>query len=457
LLVAGLWYMRRNLGFGPMVALLFFAGTLFPALGFFDLYPFRYSYVADHFQYLASLGPLTLAAGGIERGLAWAGKRNPLFRPICCAALLALLSVLTKTQSGQYASLETLWRATLARNPRCWMAHDNLGIVLVDQGELEPAIEQFRLALEINPGDADSHYNLGNALAQAGATVEAIQQFHQALEINPDFADARNNLALALAHLGKTDEAIAQYRSALKTKPNDVSLINNLADAFFKEGRLDEAVAQYREALSIAPDNADVNNNLGKALLLKGDLEGAMACLQKAGPMSPDPAQRWFNVGEDLLESGVWEQAIACYRKALSIQPRFADAQASLGLAFLQNGQTNQALAAWQQALVLEPGLVKVLNKMAWLLATAPDASIRNGARAVALAGQASKLTGGGAPVILRTLAAAYAEDGRYAEAAATGQKALTVAETQRNNELAAALQADLKLYQAGRPLRQTK
>jgi len=457
LLAAGLWLMRRRLGAGPLVALLFFAGTLFPALGFFDLYPFRYSFVADHFQYLASLGPLALAAAGMERGLAWVPRQNPLFKPLCCAGLVMILGALTWLQCGQYAGSETLWRTTLARNPGCWMARDNLGNVLAVRGEVGEAILQFRQALSINPADAEAHYDLGSALTRMGEAGEAVSQFRQALEINPGFADAGNNLGVALARLGNLDEAIAQYRKALKISPNAVNIINNLGNAFFQQGRLEEAVAQYRRALLIAPGNADVNNNLGKVLLLKGDLDAAMACLQKAVPMSPDPAQRWYNLGNDLLDSGNWEQAIACYRKTLSIQPRFADAQANLGLALFQKGQTNEAIACWQQALTLQPGLLKVQNRLAWLLATASDASLRDGAKAVALAGQANQLTGGGNPIILRTLAAAYAEAGRYDDAAATARKALNQAQAQKNDQLAAALQEEIKLYQSARPLRETK
>jgi tetratricopeptide (TPR) repeat protein len=457
LLAAGLWFMRRRLGAGPLVALLFFAGTLFPALGFFDLYPFRYSFVADHFQYLACLGPLALAGAGIERGLAWVANRTLLLKPVCGAGLLTILGALTWLQCGQYADSETLWRTTLARNPGCWMAHDNLGNVLAVNGENADAIAQFRQALAINPADAEAHYDLGSAFTRMGDTGDAIRHFRQALAINPGFADACNNLGVALARTGNLDEAVAQYRNALKITPNAVNIINNLGNAFFQQGHLEEALAQYRRALRIAPDNADVNNNLGKVLLLKGDLDAAMACLQKAAPMSPDPAQRWYDLGNDLLDSGNWDQAIACYRKSLSIRPRFAGAQANLGLAFLQTGQTNQAIASWQQALALQPGLLKVQNRLAWLLATASDASWRDGAKAVALAGQANQATGGGDPIILRTLAAAYAEAGRYDEAAATARKALAQAQAQKNDKLAAALQEEIKLYQSARPLRETK
>ncbi len=457
LLAAGLWRGRRRAGVGPLVALLFFAGTLFPALGFFDLYPFRYSFVADHFQYLACLGPLALAAAAIERVLRRVAHRTSILQPTCCAALLAVLGALTWLQCGQYAGLETLWRATLARNPGCWMAHDNLGNVLARQGNVPDAIAQFRQALALNPADAEAHYDLGSALTRRGDAGEAIRQYRQALALNPGWAEARNNLGVTLAHLGRTEEAIAQYRQALQTRPNDVSTINNLANALSQQGRLEEALAQYRRALRLAPDNADVNNNLGKALLRTGDLDAAMACLQKAAPLSPDPAQRWYNLGNDLLENENWDQAIACYGKALSLQPRLADAQANLGLAFLKNGQTNQAIASWQLALALQPGLLKVQNRLAWLLATASDASFRDGAKAVALAGQANQLTAGGDPILLRTLAAAYAEAGRYEDAVATARKALTQAQAQNNGKLAATLQEEIKLFQAARPLRETQ
>ncbi len=152
---------------GPLAGFLFFIGTLFPALGFFNVYPFIFSYVADHFQYLAS--SRNCRSHRLRTGDAAAGRMG-LGRPAmaaCAAVLLTLLGILTWRQSGTYADAETLYRATLARNPASWMAHTNLGVVLAETpSRLPEAIAEYRAALRLKPDDAQTHADLGNALAQ---------------------------------------------------------------------------------------------------------------------------------------------------------------------------------------------------------------------------------------------------------------------------------------------------
>jgi tetratricopeptide (TPR) repeat protein len=440
-----------------LFALGYFVVMLLPVLGFLNIYFMRYSLVADHWQYFSIPGPITLMAAVLTAAWKSWGRANPRLGIALGGALLLALGALTWKQAHIYSDNKKLWQDTLAKNPACMMAHYNLGLLLDQKGDVGEAIAHLRMALDLQPDFADGYNALANALIKQEEVAEAIVQYQKALDLQPDFAKARFNLGNALIKQGVLAQAIAQYRMALKLRPNDVNIQINLANALFTQGHLDEAVAQYRQALSIAPDNAHVNGNLGKLLLLKGDLDAAMACLQKAAPMSPDPVQRWYKLGNDFLETGDWEQAIACYRKTLSIQPGFADAQASLGMAQLRKGQTREAIDSWQQALAIKPDLPQVQNRLAWLLATDPDASLRNGAKAVALAQQANQLTGGENPIILCTLAAAYAETGRYDEATATARKALNQAEAQKNDGLADALKEEIKLFEAGLPMRETK
>ena len=378
LLAAGLWLWRRNLGTGPLVALLYFAGTLFPALGFFNVFPFRYSFVADHFQYLASLGPLALAGTGIARAWGWLAHRSALFKPISCALLLTTLAALTWVQCLQYADVETLWRITLANNPRCWLAHTDLGVILLDQGRIDDAARHLRIAVDIQPAFAESQFDLGCALIRQGAAAEAIAHYRKALDIHPEFAEAHNGLGGALIEQGNLMEAIAQFRLALAFKPN------------------------YFPA----------RENLGLALLRQGDFDKALACLEETTAPPAEPAQRWYRLANRLLEQRHFIEAIASYRRTLSISPRFADAWAYLGLACFQNGQTREAVDSWQKSLDINPAQPQVQNNIASVLATASDASLRNGSKAVLLAEQANQATGGADPRILCTLAAAYAEAG---------------------------------------------
>jgi Flp pilus assembly protein TadD len=183
-------------------------------------------------------------------------------------------------------------------------------------------------------------------------------------------------------------------------------------------------------------------------------LDDALACFGKTAVLSSEPEERWFEAGRDFLQHGQWEEAIVCFRQTLKIRPRFAGAPADLGLALFQKGLMKEARDAWQEALEIAPGQLQVQNNLAWLLATASDASLRNGMKAVALAEAANQLTGGANPEILNTLAAAYAEAGRYADATAIARRALALAVEQKNQALSATLPKEIKLYEAGAPVR---
>ena len=172
LVVAGLVAARGRLGRGPLVAVLFFGGTLFPALGFFDVYPMRFSFVADHFQYLASLGLLALLAAGAAQAFARPDRRR--IGHGAAALWLLALGTLTYAQSVHYHDYETLWLDTLSKNPGCWMARNNLGLLYEKTGRTEEAVAQYRLALEVKPGAPDAHTNLGNVLLASGRRAEAM-------------------------------------------------------------------------------------------------------------------------------------------------------------------------------------------------------------------------------------------------------------------------------------------
>lgn len=155
-----------------------------------------------------------------------------------------------------------------------------------------------------------------------------------------------------------------------------------------------------------------------------------------------------------MLQQGDLEEAIICYREAIKIDATLADAHALLGVAFVKDGQITEAIAAWQQALKIKPDQINALRGLAWVLATAPDESLRNGTRAVALAQRATELSGGDNPVLMRTLAAAYDETGRFGDAIATAGRALELAVAQHNGAVSAKLSQEIKLYEANTPMR---
>ncbi len=413
-----IWRARRRAGRSVEVAAAFFVATLSPVLGFIMLYTFLFSFVADHYQYLACIGPMALAAAGMEMGLGRVAWGKPFLQPVLCAALLMALGALTWKQCGIYADAETLWQATLRLNPASWMAQCNLGNAFLEKGQVNEAIGHFQKALGINPNFAPTHFNLGVSFFQQGRTDDAISQYEKALEIKPDYAEAHNDLGLAFFQQGRLDEAIPQYQKALEIKPDMAEAHFNLGVSFFQQGRLDEAIPHYQEVLKIKPDYPEAHNNLG-------------VCLSQQGRL---------------------DEAIPQYQKALEIQPGNASAQYNLGSGYFLLGRLDEAILHYQKALEIQPDYMAAQNQLAWLLATCPKASLRNGNKAVELAERANQLAGGGDPLILCTLAAACAEAGRFPEAVETAQRALHLADAQSNTVLAGQLQSEMKLYQAGSP-----
>ena len=251
--LAVLWVLRERIGRGPLAAALFFGLTLGPALGFVNVYPMRFSYVADHFQYLASIGPIVLVASWIA-GRSW--------RPVATGVVLAVLTVLTWRQETIYADEETLWRKTIAIDPNVFIAQNNIGGMLLGRGRVNEAEPYFRKAISIEPSYPEAHDNLGIVLHDRGRLDEAIAAYRTAARLDPRYPIVHNNLGITLAEQGHMDEAIAEFREALRLKRPFPKAQLNLGIALLKQGKKDEAVAALREAVRQAPSDAEAINAL---------------------------------------------------------------------------------------------------------------------------------------------------------------------------------------------------
>jgi tetratricopeptide (TPR) repeat protein len=285
---AVIYFARRFLGRGIEVAVLFFVATLSPLLGFIMLFTFRYTFVADHYQYIASIGLIALAAGGLTTAFRFWEKGTPLLKPAFCGGLLVVLGFLTWRQCGMYADLETLWRTTIAKNPNSFMAYNNLGFNLLQAGQLDEAISQFQEAIRLEPNDAEAYYNLGNALGKKGQADAAINQYQEAIRLKPNYAEARYNLGNALFRKGQIDEAISQFQEAIRLKPDLAEAHYNLGAALHRKGQTDEAISQFQEAIRLKPDFADAHYSLGTILGMKGQIDEAIGQFREAIRLKPD-------------------------------------------------------------------------------------------------------------------------------------------------------------------------
>ena len=357
-------------------------------------------------------------------------------------------------QKGQVTEAIADYRKALELQPDYAKAHYNLGNTLLQQGRVTEAIGHFQRALEIQPDLFEAHNSLGSALLQTSQADEAIAHYQKALELQPDFAEAHYNLGNALLQKGQADEAIAQLQKALEIQPNFAKAHNNMGTALLQRGQANEAITHFRKALAIQPDNAEAHNNLGTALLQRGQANEAITHFRKALAIQPDNAEAHNNLGWLLLQNGHLDEAIAHFQAVLSIQPGIALTHNNLAIALLRKGRAREAIAQYQAFLKMQPDNARILSDLAWVLATWPETSIRNGEQAIDLAQRANQLSGGQDPVILRTLAAAYAEGGQFAEAATTAQRAMQLADAQSDTALGDALRAQVKLYQAGSAFR---
>ena len=289
-LCAAIYFTRRFVGRSVEVATLFYVATLSPVLGFIMLYTFRYTFVADHYQYVASIGLIALAAAGITIAF----KTKPFLKLACGGALLLTLGLLTWQQAGIYRNPETLWRDTLAKNPDCWMAHNNLGLLLKNQGRIEEAMEHYHQAIQINPNYSEALNNLGVALAAKGRFDEAIENYRKAIQIRSEFLRARwNNLGIALAAKGRFDEAIENYRKAIQINPNSSDALDNLGIALAAKGQFDEAIENYRKAIQINPNYSEALNNLGIALAARASLMKRSRTIARPSRSIRIIAKRW--------------------------------------------------------------------------------------------------------------------------------------------------------------------
>ena len=376
-----LWAARKRIGRGPLVAVLFFAGTLLPALGFFDVYPMRYSFVADHFQYLASIGVLALGSAVIVRGCRLrplAGEDRPvrlLARGLPAGAALVLLAFLSAKQCGIYRNLETLYLDTIDKNPASWMACNNLGQLYIKEGRPEDAIPLIEQALRHNPKDIDSILNLGVALSRLGHEEQAMKQYQKALEIDPDQPEVYSNIGATLARQGRYDKAVPYYRKALEIKPDFAPTHSNLGAALASLGRIDEAIEHHEKALTLAPDLAPSHLKFGETLHLVGRIREAEDRYREAISLDPSLAEAHLNLGLIAVADQLIPAALDHFRRAAKLAPNFAEAHRNLAKTLAAVGRVADAEQHFNRAVALEPRSARVRLDYADFLSKRGDPS----------------------------------------------------------------------------------
>ena len=299
--------------------------------------------------------------------------------------------------------------------------NEYLGRLYLQSGEADEGIHFFNKVLQINPNHVDALNALGVALLKQGKGDEGIKYFYKVLLINPDHVSANNNLGLCLSKKGKFDEAIQYYNKALKTDPNDAETHNNFGYTLVSQGKLDEAIKHFSEAVRLVPVYVQALNNLGNAF----------------------------------LEQGKLDQALDQYTQVEALYPQNLETRLTLASIWNKKKRFDKAISYYSKALSINPDSIEALNNFAWILSTQNNSVFRDGPKAVNLAQRACKITGYKEPAFLDTLAAAYAEAGRFHEAQTTAQQALKLFESSGKETLVKDIKGRLQLYNAGQAFRE--
>jgi tetratricopeptide (TPR) repeat protein len=395
-----------------------YLGMLVPVIGLVQV---GWQAHADRYTYLPQIGIyLLIAWGAADLTSTWRARRLL----VGGAAIIVIVAFMTVAwmQTGYWSSSVPLWTHALEVTTNNNIAERGLGTALLKLGQVEQAIAHQREALRIRPGDPNALTNLANALSQ-----------------NKEWP-----------------EAIERYREVVRLRPNDNEMHRNLGKALFQSGAIDESMGEFREALRIRSDDSDASYSLGNALLQKGEIPGAISYFRRAISSDHSNLGAPYNLAIALQRNGQLDEAIAEFRQTIRLRPQYADAHNNLAIALLKKGQTQEAIAEWRETLRLQPDKIGTQISLAWILATSPEAAIRDGTKALDFVQRADQTSGGRNLMTFRVLAAAYAEAGRFPEAINAAQEGEQRAAAQGQTSVARLLEGDLALYKQGVALRES-
>ncbi|HVW22585.1 MAG TPA: tetratricopeptide repeat protein [Opitutaceae bacterium] len=303
---------RRGWGRGALLGWLFFLANLAPVLGLVPMAYQRISWVADHFCYLSLLAVAGLAGAGLD--LLW--RRLPAAAGFLLAGIALVLAGESRAYAAVFRDGPALWSEAVRRNPRAWLAHNNLGKIELEQGRAGAAAAEFQAALRIESGSAEAHANLGNAWLGLGRPEDATGEYAAALRLDPSLAGAQYDWANALLAMGRPAQAQPRYEAALRLRPDYPSAENNLGLALARQRRWAEALQHYRRALRL----------------------------------DPGLPEAWLNLGNALFSVDRPGEAEPAFRQALRLNPRYAAAHHGLGLTLAALGREAEAAAELAEA-----------------------------------------------------------------------------------------------------------
>jgi tetratricopeptide (TPR) repeat protein len=434
------------------VGWLWFVGTLVPMTGLVQV---GLQGMADRYMYLSILGLLIIVAW-LVKGVLVKHSRLKLFAAILAGAVLSSLIILTRIQTGYWKNDLTLFEHALKVTKNNAAAEQNYGATLFKVGRLDEAKAHLSEAIRLIPTFTEARDNLGKILLVQGKAKEAEECFNYLLRHNADTAEIHYNLGAALFLQTKYEAAIRHFAEALKRNPDYPDAREKMGMTLLATGRLNEAIACFNDALRKNRDSAEVHYNLAIALGTQKKYDEAIEHLAKVLQLNPAYPEAHNKIGFALRLAGRSDEAIKYLNEGLKINiNKNQETYANLGSAYIQVGKYDLAIENLTKAIELKPDNIDVLNKLAWLFAVVDNTTIHNAQKAVEFAQRGCELTGYKDPMLLDTLAAAYAAGDRFDEAVTTAQQAIDAAKASGQDALVGKIQNRIKLYQAGQPYRE--
>ena len=341
-LVTILLLLRNRTGRSSLAAVLFFAGTLSPALGFFDVYPFRFSFVADHFQYHASIGLIVLIASLLALATDRLKCRTITLFMITLIPVMTL-GVITWQQCNMYKNEKVLWENTLASNSTAWMAMNNLGQILEKETKPDQAMALYQRAVQIKPDFVDALNNLGNILVAKGKHEEAYEIFTKAIEYQPDLAKPYNNRGNVNRLMQRYDEALIDLNRGIELKPDYWSIYYNRGITYLQIGNHTKAIDDFSTAISLEPGFANTYFHRGIAHLQLEDHQSALQDMNQTIMLMPEHIQAYYQRGVLYGTIGLLDLSIADLTRVIESQPDHTDAYLARAVSYYFLGQYEKA------------------------------------------------------------------------------------------------------------------
>ncbi|HVV01722.1 MAG TPA: tetratricopeptide repeat protein, partial [Verrucomicrobiae bacterium] len=435
-----------------LVGWLWFLGTLVPVIGLVQV---GSQSMADRYMYIPSIGLFMALIWMSAELTANTIRGRTMLAGVGLAALVACVA-LTRLQVGYWQNGLTLSRHGVADDPNNYLAWNSLAVALDDSGKPDEALTAGIKAVNLQPNFFESQFNLAVLLSKRGDLPDAAVHFELACKGNPGWANAAHALGNTYAKLGELDKAADQLRTAAKLAPKDPEAHGDLGTVLLHQGKCREAANELSDALRLKPDYAAAQRNLGVALARLGNPKEASLHFQKAAQLAPGDGDVRFDLALSLLESRQWARAETQLAEGERLRPKEARFPYRRAVALSHLHRTSEAISEYRKAIQLYPDFPDALNELAWILATSPDAKFRSGTEAVLLAEKACDLTHRKEAKELTTLAAAYAESGRFGEAVQTAKTAADLARKEGQQKFAVQADQWTQAYQSGRPARET-